>query len=153
MIVNVTNKPNLLVKQIRLGVGHSVYRGNGCVMVILIVLMVLMKIQRYIIVPHLSLVEKINLLAPMVDVSIRYTNKYDYFTYVIIVCTFRVGYVIMITIVVMGQMKEKNAMLNTKLAVLMNSLVKTSNVSENNIDVMGRTIVVIIRMKLVVVSN
>lgn len=60
---------------------------------------------------------------------------------------------IMITIVVMELMKEKNVIQNTKHAVQMNSLVKTSSVLENNIDVMVRMIVVIIQTRLVVVST
>ena len=80
--------------------------------------MALTRIQHFTVAPHLNLALMINLCAKMVDVSIK-----D-------------GFVITIMIVVMDLMKENSAMLNTRLVQHKNLHVKTSNVSEINIDAM-----------------
>lgn len=77
-----------------------------------------MRIQHFTAAPHLNPALMINLCAKMADVLIK-----D-------------GFVITIMIVVMEVMKENSAMLNTRLVQHKNSLVKTLNASEINIDVM-----------------
>lgn len=104
-------------------------------MAILIVLMVPTKIQQYIIVLNHKNVATINLLVLM-DVAL-----------------IKDGYVIMITIAAMVPMKEKNAILNIKLAQQTNSAVKTSNVFVISTDAMAKTIVATILMKLDAVSS
>lgn len=71
MIENVTKKLNLHVKRINHGDVHNVFPKNGFVMVIQIVLMVLMKIQHYIIVQHHNPAVKINLPVRIAGVLIR----------------------------------------------------------------------------------
>lgn len=65
MTGNVMKKLNIHVKLIKHGVEPNVFPRNGYVMVIQIVLMVLMKIQQFIIAQVLNHVVKINLPVQM----------------------------------------------------------------------------------------
>lgn len=130
MIVNVTQKLNLHAKRTKRGEDHNVFPRNGFAMVILIALMEQTRTQHYTTVQHLSLVLMINSLAKTAVASTK-----D-------------GLAITTTIVVMDRMKESSVTLNTRPARPKSLLVKTSNVSEINIDAMEKTTAEIIRMRL-----
>lgn len=116
MIENVMLKPNLHAKKISLGEGLNAFPKNGCVTEIQIVSTVPMRILHYIIVQHPNPALTTNSHARMVVVLIR-----D-------------GLVIMTMTVETDPTKESSVTRNTKHAHLKNSLVKTLNVSEINID-------------------
>lgn len=124
-----TTKLNLHAKRTRPGEDLSVFPRNGFAMEIQIVLTELMKISLYTNVQRLSPAVTINLLAKMEDASTKDGN------------------VTTITIVEMGQTKENSVIHNTRPAHPKNLLVKTLNVSEINIDVMGKTIAEITRTR------
>lgn len=71
MIVNVTKRPNLLVKRIRNGIEHNVFRVNGSVMAIQTVWMVLMRIRPFITVRLRKTAVTISSDVIMDDASIR----------------------------------------------------------------------------------
>ncbi|OTF74532.1 hypothetical protein BLA29_014605 [Euroglyphus maynei] len=68
---NVIQSGNSLVRRIKIGAVHNVYRNDGFVMVIRIVWMVPMKIKHYIIVHHLKHVMRINLDVIIIVVSVK----------------------------------------------------------------------------------